>query len=213
MQIFHHLMAGRIISALHSGKVLFCKLVNPEPVKEEKPKFIRISIGDHTYGHTESTFINPFDSSDIVLGKYCSLAQGVKIISASGRHSFDCISTYPLKCTLDPKSIPVLQLDKDDLTTRIGNDVWLGLDSIVMPCVKIGNGAVVGARSVVTHDVPAYAVIAGNPARIIRYRFTPEQIVKLERIAWWDWSDEKIERCGNDFYLGIDEFLKKHAVD
>ena len=187
-------------------------MVKSEP-REEKIPLKGITIGDHTYGYNISTFINPFDSSEIVIGKYCSLAQGVRIISASGRHSLDCISTYPLKCSIAPGSIPVQKPEKEDLTTRIGNDVWLGLDSLVMPCVKIGDGAVVGARSVVTSDVPAYAIVAGNPARIIRYRFTPEQIVKLERIAWWDWSDEKVEQCGNDFYLGIDDFLKKHAVD
>ena len=204
-------MAGRIIGALHSGKNLFLELVGTEP-PEEKSTFKGITIGDHTYGHTISTFINPFDSGIIVIGKYCSIAQGVKILSASARHSLDYISTYPIKGTPAPGSVTVQQPEKD-LTTRIGNDVWLGLDSVVMPCVKIGNGAVVGARSVVTSDVPAYAIVAGNPARINRYRFSPEHIVQLERIAWWDWSDEKVERCGNDFYLDIEEFLKKHAVD
>jgi len=223
-------MNERLVCAFHSGKQLFLDIVRDEshkvkdaPKAKEAPQVVEVpkvngveflpnvTIGAHTYGYTEATFINPFNSSEISIGKYCSIAQGVKILSASARHSLDFVSTYPIKGTPVPGAVKVRKPDKADRGTRIGNDVWLGLESLVMPCVKIGNGAVIGARAVVTSDVPAYAIVAGSPAKIVRYRCTPEQIAQLERIAWWDWSDEKIEQCGNDFYMSVDDFIKKHA--
>lgn len=77
---------------------------------------------------------------------------------------------------------------------NIGNDVWIGRNVIVLPGVSIGNGAVVGAGSVVTKNVEKYSIVAGNPARPIRYRFTSEQIEKLEKIKWWDWDIAKIKK-------------------
>ncbi|PHM69684.1 hypothetical protein Xekj_02401 [Xenorhabdus sp. KJ12.1] len=76
----------------------------------------------------------------------------------------------------------------------IGNDVWIGYDALIMPGVKIGNGAIISSRAVVTTDVPAYTIVGGNPARIIKTRFPPDVIVKLEKLAWWDWPVETITR-------------------
>ncbi len=76
----------------------------------------------------------------------------------------------------------------------IGNDVWIGYDALIMPGVKVGNGAIIAARSVVTGDVPAYAVVGGNPAKVIRYRFDDYTIARLNAIAWWDWPVEQISR-------------------
>jgi virginiamycin A acetyltransferase len=74
----------------------------------------------------------------------------------------------------------------------IGNDVWIGYEALIMPGVKIGNGAIVAARAVVAHDVPAYSIVAGNPARVVKKRFADDVIAALEAIAWWDWPIEKI---------------------
>lgn len=95
----------------------------------------------------------------------------------------------------------------------IGNDVWLGRNVIITNGANIGNGVIAGAGAVITKDVPDYAVVVGVPARIIRYRYTAEQITKLNRIAWWNWSDEKIRECYDDFYLDINEFIKKHDMN
>ena len=76
--------------------------------------------------------------------------------------------------------------------TVIENDVWIGYDALIMPGVKIGNGAIISSRSVVVADVPAYAIVGGNPARVLKYRFEEDQITRLQDIAWWDWPVDKI---------------------
>jgi virginiamycin A acetyltransferase len=92
---------------------------------------------------------------------------------------------------------------------EIGNDVTLGANVTVLPGVKIGHSAIVGAGSVVTHDVPPYSVVVGNPARVLRYRFSSEQIRKLLQIAWWDWDEQKIVDNMDYFYTKVDDFIEK----
>ncbi len=92
----------------------------------------------------------------------------------------------------------------------IGNDVWLGANVIITNGANIGNGVIAGAGAVITKDVPDYAIVAGVPARIIRYRYTPEQIEALNRIQWWNWSDEEIRERYEDFYIPIEEFIAKY---
>jgi len=163
-----------------------------------------IVIGDYTY------FDDPDDSEDfernvlyhfpcigdrLVIGKFCALASGVKLIMNGANHKLSGFSTYPFQFFgngWDTGSVRDDKPIKGD--TVVGNDVWIGYDSLVMPGVRIGNGAVIAARSVVASDVPAYTVVGGNPARQIRRRFAPEVITELEAIAWWDWPIEQISR-------------------
>jgi len=92
----------------------------------------------------------------------------------------------------------------------IENDVWIGATATIMSGVKISNGAVVGAGSVVTKDVPPYAIVAGNPAKVVKYRFTEEQIEKLLSIAWWDWEEQKIRDNAMIMWSNnIDDFINK----
>lgn len=93
----------------------------------------------------------------------------------------------------------------------IGHDVWLGRNVIITNGARIGNGVVAGAGAVITKDVPDYAVVAGVPARIIRYRYTPEQIDALNKIQWWNWTDDEIRDRYDDFYLPIEDFTKKYS--
>ena len=93
---------------------------------------------------------------------------------------------------------------------KIGNDVWLGQNVIITKYANIGNGVIAGAGSIITKDVPDYAVVVGAPARIIRYRYSPSEIESLNKIAWWDWTDDEIRERYDDFYLPIDEFIKKY---
>ena len=97
---------------------------------------------------------------------------------------------------------------KGDIT--IENDVWIGANSTIMSGIKIGNGAIVAAGSTVTKDVPSYAIVAGNPAKVVKYRFTEEQIEKLLSIAWWDWDEQKIKDNAIDMWSdNIDGFINK----
>lgn len=95
----------------------------------------------------------------------------------------------------------------------VGNDVWLGRNVLITNSANIGNGVIAGAGAVITKDVPDFAVVAGSPARIIRYRYTQEQIMALNKIAWWNWPDEKIREYYDDFFEKVELFIAKHEDD
>jgi virginiamycin A acetyltransferase len=162
-----------------------------------------IVIGDYTYYDDPENaedfernvlYHYPFIGDRLVIGKFCAIARGVRFIMNGANHKLTGLSTYPFGIFGNgwegamPK--PGELSTKGD--TVIGNDVWLGYEALIMPGVKIGNGAIVAAQSVVTHDVPAYAVVGGNPAKLIRKRFDDATIVALQTLAWWDWPVEKI---------------------
>jgi virginiamycin A acetyltransferase len=164
-----------------------------------------IVIGDYTYYDDPEDSENfernvlyhfPFIGDKLVIGKFCALAKGVRFIMNGANHKLSGISTYPFQIFGNgwEKVMP----ESGDLPykgdTVIGNDVWIGYEALVMPGVRVGNGAIVSARSVVTADVPAYTMVGGNPARPIRARFAPDVVAKLEAIAWWDWPVEMISR-------------------
>ena len=133
----------------------------------------------------------------LTIGKFCSIACGAKFLFTSGNHSMQSLSTYtfPLffdQWGLDAKNICDAWDNKGD--TVIGNDVWIGYEAVIMPGVKIGDGAVIGTRAVVTKDVPPYTIVGGVPAKPIRKRFDDATIEKLEALRWWDWDEEKIKR-------------------
>jgi virginiamycin A acetyltransferase len=138
----------------------------------------------------------PFIGDKLVIGKFCAIARGVRFIMNGANHQISGFSTYPFyilgngweSATPEPSDFPY----KGD--TIIGNDVWLGYDVLVMPGVKIGDGAIVAARSVVVTDVPAYSVAGGNPAKIIKQRFPDEVVTALLEIQWWHWPVDKITR-------------------
>ncbi|RQO53498.1 Vat family streptogramin A O-acetyltransferase [Paucibacter sp. KBW04] len=138
----------------------------------------------------------PFIGDKLVIGKFCAIARGVKFIMNGANHPSAGFSTYPFfifgggweSSAPKPGELPY----KGD--TVVGNDVWIGFEALIMPGVKIGNGAIISSRSVVTADVPAYAVVGGNPARLIRRRYSDEVVQALESLAWWDWPVEHISR-------------------
>lgn len=142
-------------------------------------------------------------SANILVGKYCSIGPYVQM-HAMPQHA--CIEFPRLVSTKQLKDYPPVKME-DRLV--IGNDVWVGRNAVLLGNITIGDGAIIGAYAVVAKDIPDYAIVVGNPAKIIRYRFTPEQIEQLLKIAWWDWPDAKVEKHKKDF-LDIDVFLKKH---
>ena len=148
-------------------------------------------IGDHTYGvpYVYETWI-----TKLIIGKFTSMAQNVQIVL--GNHRPEFATTYPF-FTLSGEWPGAGEIALDHGTRGpvvIGNDVWICASAIIMSGLTIGDGAVLAAGAVVTKDVPPYAIVAGNPARIIRYRFEPEIIERLLRLRWWDWPDEKVTR-------------------
>ncbi len=164
-----------------------------------------IVIGDYTYYDDPEDSQNfernvlyhyPFIGDRLIIGKFCALARGVKFIMNGANHKLAGFSTFPFQIfgngweSVMPKAgdLPF----KGD--TVVGNDVWIGYDCLIMPGVRIGNGAIISSRSVVVSDVPAYTVVGGNPAKPIKQRFSTEIVTELEAIAWWDWPVEKISK-------------------
>tara|TARA_B100001093_G_scaffold335854_1_gene320689 strand:+ start:1055 stop:1699 length:645 start_codon:yes stop_codon:yes gene_type:complete len=164
-----------------------------------------IHIGDFTYYNDFRKviedfrqllfpYLHEFAPESVFVGKFVQIAQGVQIITSSANHQMDGFSTYPFCVFGEPWSSSYQPVWPNKGDTRIGNDVWLGHESVIMPAVSIGNGAIIAARSVVTRDVPAYSIVAGNPARVIRKRFSDAMIKDLEKIAWWDWPVDVITK-------------------
>ncbi len=160
---------------------------------------------DETYG---KIYFLCWKSTDFIkIGKFCSIASDVHIFGG-GEHNKDLISTYPFKKFFAGVDLDPVLATKG--STSIGNDVWIGMSATVLSGVTICDGAVVGAGSVVTRSVPPYAVVAGNPAKIVKYRFTNTQIEKLLKIHWWEWPLEKIIANIDDFYGDPDKFIEKY---
>lgn len=163
-----------------------------------------ISIGRGTYGRFEIRLFHPSDR--VVIGNYCSIAREVLVL-AGGEHRTDTVATYPLRAKLDTYRVNPDVASKG--AVEIGSDVWFGVRTTVLSGVEIGNGAIVGACSVVTKDVPPFAVVAGNPARQLRSRFSDDVIEELQRIAWWQWPEDRIKRHTDAFSLPVSEFINR----
>ena len=137
----------------------------------------------------------PVNQDKLIMGKFCSIACGAKFVFTSANHTQRSLANYPFPIFFDEWS-----LDKKDVTQAwdnkgdivIGNDVWIGYEAIVMSGVKIGNGAIIGTRAVVTKDVEPYTIVGGIPAKVIKKRFDEATIEKLLAVCWWDWEDQKI---------------------
>jgi len=143
------------------------------------------SIGAYSYGRPKVRFARA--GRRLTIGRYCSIADHVEIM-LGGDHRLDWASTYPFAamCGLWPgaQAPADYQSSRGDVT--IGSDVWLGSGCLILSGVTIGHGAVVAARAVVARDVPPYAVVAGNPARVVRHRFDPDTVADLLDTAWWE---------------------------
>ncbi len=172
-----------------------------------------IEVGDYTYYDDfedvnnfvkNVKYLFDFTGDRLVIGKFCMIASGVEFIMNGANHLSDAVSAYPFAAfggawseAMRGKSYP----SRGD--TVVGNDVWIGYRAALLPGVRIGDGAIIGAYSVVTKDVPPYTIVGGNPAREIRQRFSPGHVERLRQLRWWDWDPEKITRnvhllTGND---------------
>jgi lipopolysaccharide transport system ATP-binding protein len=184
-------------------KYFLCTIKNPW---SEDLISSNVHIGEYTYG-TPEIFIWT-NKYHVYVEKFTSIEPEVKII-VDGNHNTDWISSYPFgELIEDIPRHPDHPIGKGDI--RIGNDVWIGYQTIIMPGIRIGDGAVIGAGSVVTKNVDDYEIVAGNPAKHIRYRFSKEQISALKKIQWWNWSKDEIASHSDLLQSSaIDDFIER----
>jgi virginiamycin A acetyltransferase len=186
-----------------------------------------IEVGDYTYyddpddpaAFERENVLYAYGPDRLIIGRYCALATGVRFIMAGANHPTAGVSTFPFAIfggawaeqTLDlVRAIP----SRGD--TIVGNDVWIGYDAMVMPGVRIGDGAIVAAGAVVSKDVPPYGVAADNPARLVRTRFDETDVDRLLRAAWWDWPVEIVTEHARTIMAGrpaeIEAIARKHRL-
>lgn len=167
-----------------------------------------IEIGDYTiyndFEHDPVDFEKnnvlyhyPINGDKLKIGRFCSVACGVKFVFTSANHTLRSLSTYTFpiffeEWGLDVKNITEAWDNKGNII--VGNDVWIGYGAVILSGVTVGDGAIIGARAVVTKDVPPYTIVGGVPARQIRKRFDDETIKKLLTLQWWNWDYEKIRK-------------------
>jgi len=165
---------------------------------------LNISVGVFSYysgyhhGHSFEGCVRYLDRKRkdvdrLIIGKYCSIGSGAVFIMAGNQgHRSDWVSTFPFyyQANIFKSSKNPYEKAGD---TCIGNDVWIGTEAMIMAGVTIGSGAIISARAVVTKNVPPYAIVGGNPAQIIKYRFSEGEIEKLLKLKWWDWSEERVK--------------------
>jgi len=163
-----------------------------------------ISVGTFSYysgyhhGHSFEHCVRYLDKKrkdvdKLIIGNYCSIGSGAVFMMAGNQgHRTDWISTFPFhfQANIFKNSKNPYKKSGD---TIVGHDVWIGSEAMIMAGITIGSGAVIASRAVVTKDVEPYAVVGGNPAEVIKYRFSDEEIEKLLKLKWWDWSEEKVK--------------------
>ncbi|WP_078571244.1 CatB-related O-acetyltransferase [Thioclava sp. F36-7] len=156
-------------------------------------------------------YLYPGCPERLVIGPFAQIAHGVRFITASANHPMGGITTYPFRIFDMETAGKYLEENAAIGDTVIGPDVWLGFNTMVMPGVHIGAGAIVAAGSVVAQDVPPFAIVAGNPARVVRSRFSPDEIARLLDLAWWDLPVEVIQRALPALEAGDVAALAEHA--
>lgn len=179
-----------------------------------------VEVGDYTY---YSDFEDPtrffdrnvrynfgFSGAKLTVGKFCAIAHGATFVMADANHPSVGPSTYPFPVFGhgwgDAMKVPDMPPSKRrDIV--VGHDVWIGYEAMILPGVTIGTGAIIGARAVVARDVPPYATVVGNPARIAKRRFDEATIEKLLALAWWDWPAERIGKAVPALLAGLPQDL------
>ena len=179
-------------------RVVFLKNVVTRP---------NIEVGDYSYydDPVDATRFeddcvlhhHEFMGDRLVIGRFCAIASGTRFVMNGANHAMDGFSTYPFNIFAggwEEGFDPTTWTAASRGDTVVGNDVWIGMDALVMPGVTIGDGAIVATRSTVVGDVPPFAVVGGNPARVVRMRFDEATVARLVAVAWWSWDADRITR-------------------
>jgi virginiamycin A acetyltransferase len=180
----------------------------------------RIEVGDYTYyddpddplGFERNAFLYAHGPERLIIGRYCALASGVRFVMPGANHADLGPSTFPFGIFGEPwaeRTMDLVMSAPSRGDTVVGNDVWLGYRALVLPGVTIGHGAIVAAASVVASDVPPYAIVGGNPARVIRRRYEDEDVERLLGAAWWDWPVELVTEHARTIMSGTPAELER----
>jgi len=199
-----------------------------KPLLDSK-EIANVTVGDYSYysdfddpsAFFERNVLYNFGMKDVELrfGKFCAIAHGTKFVMADANHAMAGPSTYPFPVFGGSwaEAMPVDEvpfLNKGSI--EIGHDVWFGMEATVMPGVSIGNGAVIGTKAVVAGNVPDYSVVVGNPATVVKQRYDDRDIERLNRLAWWDWSEEVLAEAVPVLVQGnvddLERFAEAHGV-
>ncbi|MCB1439558.1 MAG: CatB-related O-acetyltransferase [Nitratireductor sp.] len=167
-----------------------------------------VLVGDYTYyddpdgaeRFEENNILYHYDFSGdrLVIGRFTALATGVRFLMNGANHAMGGFSTFPFNIFgggWEEGFDPATWTDQSRGDTVVGNDVWIGRETVVMPGVTIGDGAIIAANSVIVSDIPAYAIAGGNPARVIRMRFDEDMVSRLLALQWWNWQASDITRA------------------
>jgi virginiamycin A acetyltransferase len=187
----------------------------------------QIQVGEYTYyddpdaalEFERDAFLYGYGPERLIIGRYCAIASGVRFIMSGANHADLGPSTFPFGIfggIWAERTMDLVMSAESRGDTVVGNDVWLGYRALVMPGVAIGDGAVVAAASVVTSDVPPYAIVGGNPARVLRRRFEDDEIERLLRAAWWDWPVELVTEHARAIMAGepaeLERIAERHGL-
>jgi virginiamycin A acetyltransferase len=184
----------------------------------------KIEVGEFTY-YNDAEDPTLFETRNVlytagpeklIIGKFCAIAMGAKFLLPAANHPMLGSTAFPFFIfggTWLEASAEFLPRIPSRGNTVIGNDVWIGREAVIMPGVTIGDGAIVGARAVVVSDVAPYATVGGNPARLLKMRFSDEDIDRMLRVAWWNWPVEIITEHVRTIWTGTPAELEQAAKD
>lgn len=195
-----------MIQAIRKILGKLCRCFQNEPSRNLAERYPQYQIGRGTYGDLK--VFSWGEGTTLTMGSYTSVASGVKVF-LGGEHHIDWVTTYPFN-VLSEAAKQYTGHPKTKGGVVIGSDVWIGTEALILSGVTIGDGAVIGARAVVARDVPPYAVVVGNPARLVKFRFEQTVIDRLLTQQWWHWSESQIQKAMPDLLnTHIERFLDK----
>lgn len=200
------------------GKIIKDHITNPNIIAGKYSYYSGYYHG-HSFDDCARYLIPDRDDVDkLIIGSYCSIGTGASFIMAGNQgHRYDWISSFPFYYMSEVecfhKSVDAYQCMGD---TIIGNDVWIGAEAMIMPRIKIGDGALIGSRALVTKDVEPYTIVAGNPAKKIKKRFSDDEIAILLKVKWWEWDEDILAEaipiiCSDNIRL-LNDFYMRHVV-
>ncbi|GGX48183.1 acetyltransferase [Tateyamaria omphalii] len=202
-------------------------LMLPQGVRDPATVFLtevidhpNIQVGDWTYyndrtlpenyAETLAPYLFPGAPEHLRIGRFCQIAQGVQFVTATANHPMTGASTFPFAVFDPPRFGSYRASLPRGRDTIVGHDCWIGREAMLLPGAELGNGVIVAARSVVRGPVPDFAVVAGNPAKVIRMRYDDQTIQRLNALAWWSWASDQIERAIGAIEAGDVAALEQH---